>query len=263
SEFDGLPDADVVQFAELPLYTGSWFTYLTEVFRIGYQLEQRAFGRFRYPLYAWGGGIAIRQSLEETVTWDAATITEDTDFVWRAADRSDLEFSVVDAKFRNQAPPSLRAMLSQRRRWMSGTRQSSDALPTRYRGLLATRIVSWGFSPLIPLLSIVFFVFSPTFANPLVYQVGSLAQFGLLFVITGAGAYVYRQYSWIPLLAVVATPLLVIANTAGALWGVLSPIEEFAVTEKVPPERLERVHPDLEPGAFEDHDVEEPFAVAD
>lgn len=263
SEFEGLPDADVIQFTELPLYTGSRLTYLTEVFRIGYQLEQRAFGRFRYPLYAWGGGIAIRQSLEETVTWDAATITEDTDFVWRAAAEVDLEFRVVDAKFRNQAPPSLRAMLSQRRRWMSGTRQSSDVLPTRYRGLLATRVVAWGFSPLIPALSVVFFVFSPAFSNPVAYQVGSLAQFGLLFVITGVGAYAYRRYSLLPVVSILATPLLVIANTAGALWGVISPIEEFAVTEKVPPKRLERVHPELEPGAFEAHDVDDPFAVAD
>jgi len=263
SEFRGLPDADVVQFTELPVYTGSWLAYLAETFRIGYQLEQRAFGRFRYPLYAWGGGIAVRQSLEHAVTWDAATITEDTDFVWRAADGFDLDFAVVNAKFRNQAPPSLRGMFTQRRRWMAGTRAATDVLPTRYRLLLANRVAAWACSPLIPAVSLLFFVAPETFPDVALYRVGSLAQFGLLFVITAAGAYAYRGVSRVPLVAIPATPLLVVLNTAGALWGFVSPVEDFAVTEKVAPGAVERRNPGLEPGSYADHDAEEAFAGAD
>lgn len=84
--FSGLPDADVIQFTEKPIYTGSRVTYLCEVFRVGYQFEQFGFHRLRYPLYAWGGGVAVRASLEERMTWDVSTITEDTNFIWRAAD---------------------------------------------------------------------------------------------------------------------------------------------------------------------------------
>lgn len=116
TDFVGLPDADVVQFTELPLYTGSWVTYVCEVFRIGYQYEQFAFHRLRYPLYAWGGCLAVRASVEDAVTWDAATVTEDTNFLWRAAARGRLDFAVLDVRFRNQAPPSIRAMVAQRRR---------------------------------------------------------------------------------------------------------------------------------------------------
>lgn len=56
SSSDGLPDADIVQIQERPRRTGSFFTYLAEIYRVGVQLEQRAFSRFSVPLFAWGGG---------------------------------------------------------------------------------------------------------------------------------------------------------------------------------------------------------------
>jgi hypothetical protein len=80
-EFPGLPDADIVQLSEQPVRSDSWLTYLAEIFRMGFQLEQAVFPKFRYPLYAWGGGIAIRKELEDQITWDVKTVTEDTNFV--------------------------------------------------------------------------------------------------------------------------------------------------------------------------------------
>ena len=81
--FDGLPDADVIQFGEKPFETDSKLAYWVEVFRMGFQVEMRAFSMFDVPLYAWGGGIAIRQELEDEITWDFKSIVEDTSFVWR------------------------------------------------------------------------------------------------------------------------------------------------------------------------------------
>ena len=153
--FEGLPDADVVQFTEKPLYTGSKAAYLCEVFRVGYQFEQLGFHRLRYPLYAWGGGVAIRASLEDRIGWDVETITEDTNFVWRAADAGDLTFRILDTRFRNQAPPSVRALLRQRRRWISGTVRDGHLLPTRYRPLYYSRVVACALSPFVPLLALV------------------------------------------------------------------------------------------------------------
>lgn len=263
-QFRGLPDADVVQITEMPLYTGSWISYLSEIFRIGYQYEQRAFGRFEYPLYAWGGGIAIRKSLEDAITWDAETITEDTDFVWRAAREAALDFRVLNLKFRNQAPPSIRGMFRQRRRWFSGTKQSSDVLPDRYQLLLSFRMVAWALSPVVPLLSVLLFLFPQYVPAATLYQLGSLAEFSVLFVITLVGALVYVRHERMPLLALPLTPLLVVLNTAGALWGWLSPVQTFAVTEKVPPRvekvpprTLERRHPRLEEGDIANHDGDE------
>lgn len=263
-QFRGLPDADVVQITEMPIFTGSWIAYLSETFRIGYQYEQRAFGRFDYPLYAWGGGIAIRQSLEAEITWDVETITEDTNFVWRAAEAGSLDFRVLNLKFRNQAPPTLRGMFRQRRRWFSGTQHSSDLLPRRYQLFLSFRMVAWALSPLVPVLSLLLFLFPQYVPQPSVYQLGSLAEFLTLFVVTGIGVAAYARHEPVTLLALPLTPLLVVLNTVGALWGYVSPVETFAVTEKVAPETeavtpetLEERNPMLEEGVIADHDGEE------
>lgn len=270
-QFTGLPDADVVQITEMPMFTGSWVAYLSETFRIGYQYEQRAFGRFEYPLYAWGGGIAVRKSLEDQVTWNAETITEDTNFVWRAVRHRDVDFRVLNLKFRNQAPPTLRGMFRQRRRWFSGTQHSSDILPRRYRAFLSFRMIAWALSPVIPLISLFLLLFPQYVPQATTYFFGSIAAFSVLFVVTLVGVAVYIHHERITLLALPLTPILVVLNTVGALWGWVSPVQTFAVTEKVAPkkeritaetdlvspEALEAINPWLEEGDLANHDGEE------
>ncbi|MFW5917031.1 MAG: glycosyltransferase family 2 protein [Halorubrum sp.] len=255
--FEGLPDADVVQFTEKPLYTGSRLAYLSEIFRVGYQYEQFAFHRLRYPLYAWGGGVAVRHSLEDAVTWDTATITEDTNFIWRAAAEQGVSFAVLDVRFRNQAPPSLRAMAKQRRRWISGTHADGHLLPLAYRPLYYTRIVAWAFSPLVPLLVIAAALFPGTAPGMGWYRTASLTLFGILFVYTLVGAAGYDKHPLTWPVYVVLTPFTFLAHSVGALWGVVSPVETFEVTEKVTPDVIERVHDSLETGALREHDGSE------
>ena len=252
--FEGLPDADVVQFTEKPLYTGSRIAYLSEVFRVGYQYEQFAFHRLRYPLYAWGGGVAVRSSLEREITWDVATITEDTNFIWRAADEVGVSFAVLDVRFRNQAPPSLRAMTKQRRRWISGTRADGHLLPLAYRPLYYTRIIAWAFSPLVPLLVLASLVFPGTAPGMEWYRTASLALFCILFVYTLVGAAAYDKHPLTWPLYLLLTPVAFLAHSAGALWGVVSPVTTFEVTEKVTPDVIESVHESMEDGALSEHD---------
>jgi hypothetical protein len=253
----GLPDADFVQFTEKPIFTGSRLAYLCEVFRVGYQFEQRAFRRLSYPLYAWGGGFAIRHELEDELTWDVATITEDTNLIWRAADRFDLEYRLVDARFRNQAPPSLKAMIKQRRRWMSGTLKDNHILPLLYQPLTLTRVVSWGFSPAIPLLIIgASFVPGATVSIQF-FELISTALLVVLFIYMLFGLWAYRKHPLLWPVFLVLTPVAVVLHAVGAAWGVISPIEEFEVTEKVAPETVEEVNPELSEGAIAAHDGED------
>lgn len=224
--FDGLPDADFVQFTEKPIYTGSRLAYLCEVFRVGYQFEQTGLHRLSYPLYAWGGGFAVRRRLEEEVTWDVPTITEDTNFIWRAADRFDGDYRLVDARFRNQAPPSLRALVKQRRRWMSGTIRDDDLLPVWSRPLYFTRVVARAFSPLVPVL--------------VVYMFG--------------GVLAYKKHPVLWSVFLLLTPVAVVRHAAGAVWGVVSPVETFEVTEKVAPDIVEDVNAGLEHDDIARHD---------
>jgi hypothetical protein len=110
--FEGLPDADIVQLREQPRHTGPALSYLADVYRMGVQIEQRAFARLSIPLFAWGGGIAVRRSIEDEVTWDRETLVEDTAFVWAAARKLDPTFELASATCRNEAPPSRRSSSS-------------------------------------------------------------------------------------------------------------------------------------------------------
>ena len=251
--FDGVPDADIVQFSEKPIYTGSRLTYLCEIFRVGYQFEQLGFHRLRYPLYAWGGGVAIRHEIEDEITWDVATITEDTNFIWRAAETRDLTYRLVDARFRNQAPPSIRSLIKQRRRWISGTLRDGGLLPLAYRPLYYTRIVAWAFSPFVPVLILVAYLFPGTAPSMELYSTISLVLVTMLFVYTGAGIVGYRKHPILWPILLVLTPLAVFAHSVGALWGLIRPIETFEVTEKVDPTVVEEIH-EVEAGTITDHD---------
>jgi hypothetical protein len=125
-DFSGLPDRDMVQLREKPRYTGSIISYVADVFRMGVQLEQLSFPNFRLPLFAWGGGIAIKREVEEDIGWDRKSIVEDTAFVWRAASKG-YSFGISNIYVRNEAPPSIKALLEQRRRWAGGNHSEAKA----------------------------------------------------------------------------------------------------------------------------------------
>ncbi|MFW5919024.1 MAG: glycosyltransferase family 2 protein [Halanaeroarchaeum sp.] len=254
TDLTGLPDADFVQFTEKPIYTGSRLTYLAEIFRTGYQFEQLGFHRLSYPLYAWGGGFAIRRAVEDELGWNVATITEDTNLVWRAADAYDLDFQLVDARFRNQAPPSIAAMMKQRRRWMSGTVADDHLLPVRYRPLYLTRVIAWAFSPFVPLLVVAAYLLPGTAPGMELYSVLSLGLLAVVFLYMLLGVLAYRKHPIRWPVFVLLTPVAVVLHAAGALWGVVSPVEEFEVTEKVDAGRIEAVNAGLEAGELASHD---------
>jgi hypothetical protein len=237
TNFEGLPAADVIQITERPLRTDSWLAYLCEVFRIGYQREQRGFHRLTYPLYAWGGAVAVRRELENKVTWDVPTITEDTTFIWRAArylnqQDEQLDYQLVNGQFRNQAPLSLWGLINQRRRWMSGTVRDIHRLPRRYLPIVFTRIITWALSPVIPLLSALVFLYPGIVLQNGLYSIVSVGLFGMVFVYTIAGMSQCRTRPEAWLLHLVMTPLTVVLHAVGALWGFLRPVSDFTVTRK-------------------------------
>jgi hypothetical protein len=263
--FEGLPAADLIQISEHPLQTGSWLVYLCEVFRVGYQREQRAFHRMAYPLYAWGGAVAVRHELENEVTWDVPTITEDTTYIWRAAKYVDqqggkFEYRLLNRRFRNQAPPSVREMFNQRRRWMSGTLRDMYRLPKRYLPLQFTRIITWTLSPMILLLSALAFLYPQFVPQNGLYQIASVGLFSMLFVYMIAGLVEYRKYPEVWPVYLLLTPIVVALHAVGALWGLIRPATDFKITEKTPgatrQEPPERVDLDILEALNEDFDAD-------
>jgi hypothetical protein len=240
-ELHGVPDADIVQFRERPTRTGSLLAYLAEIHRIGFNVEQLAFPFLRVPLYAWGGGVAVRTSVEDAVTWDVDTMVEDSVFAWRALLEYGASYHLADVFFENQAPPSVRAMINQRRRWLSGTRTNADLLPRDYRVLYNLRDVGWAvsvFAPVVWLLSLLFVLGVSPFGLqqvllPEVYLPLSYTLLGFVYLWSFVGLHYYDEPPVTSALLVLFTPVVVLVHSIGALYGLASPANGFTVTEKV------------------------------
>ena len=233
AELEGLPDADVVQLRERPRRTGSVLSYLADVYRMGVQIEQRAFARLSVPLFAWGGGVAVRRSVEDEVTWDREAIVEDTAFVWAAAKQlENLSFELATATCRNEAPPSLAEITQQRRRWAAGNLEAASALPTGYQVLTRVRNAAWALSPVVTLVVVPLSLLGVGVAGGL-FALASLAlgALTLFWYLRGVVYYGRDRLAW-ALVAPLA-PLVTVVHSMGTVVGVVAPPDGFRVTEKV------------------------------
>lgn len=236
TDFGGLPDADIVQIQERPRRTDSFLTYLADIYRMGLHFEQRAFERLSVPLYAWGGGLAVRTTVEEEVTWNRASLVEDTAFVWRAVLRADADFRVSEAVFTNQAPPSFREILEQRRRWIAGNHQEAVVLPRTYRWVTRVRNVVGGISPfapltLIPTTLLGLHLFYVELLAPIAVLLASFT-FGWFLV----GLHLYDVPRTTAVVGFALAPVASLVHSMGVVAGLVSPPDDFRVTRKVPRE---------------------------
>lgn len=254
-EFSGLPDADIVQFTEFPQYTGNLLTYLTEIYRLGYQYEQRGFPDLRLPLYAWGGGLAIRKDLEDRVTWAYDTIIEDTIFVWRATLDVGASMAFVTDRIANQAPPTVRSMIRQRRRWMAGGHENHDLLPTDYVLMYGLRDLSWAVTSLVPVLVLVPLVPGLDIYFAQYFSGLSMVLLGFLYLWVLLGIVFYKPRLHIAVGVLLLVPVLTVLHSLGATWGFLSSPTSFDVTEKVTTTDVER---EVEEGVEEPAEVSSP-----
>ncbi|ELZ24397.1 hypothetical protein C477_01225, partial [Haloterrigena salina JCM 13891] len=234
SDIPPIPDADVVQFSECPTRTESLFTYLAELFRMGFQIEQRAFSSMSIPLYAWGGGLAIRRDLEDRITWDHETIIEDTVFVWKAAQNGDFEFEAVPTKFYNQAPPTISAMIQQRRRWISGAIADLQLLPRRYRYLFRVRNIGWSLSPIAIVFALVAFTQGEVLFNSHFLRLSVLLTV-FLYTWSILGVWYADESLSTGISLLLLTPLISILHSIGALVGFAFETSEFETTKKINP----------------------------
>ena len=232
-EFNGLPDADIVQLREQPRRTSSLLSYFAEINRIGFQIEQRAFPSVAVPLYAWGGGIAIRSSIEDEITWDYPTVIEDTVFLWRAFVEADATYAYVLDRVSNQAPPSVWAMFRQRRRWIAGAREDNDILSLDRVVMYGIRDLSWSVTGTIPLLALISVVPMVDLYFFEAYRGLSLALLALLVVWVVIGLRRYDPSIPTAIAVLVLSPVTTVLHSAGAMWGLVSPPTTFEVTRKV------------------------------
>ncbi|MEF8894608.1 glycosyltransferase [Halodesulfurarchaeum sp.] len=234
-EFGGFPDADIIQFNEFPRKTSSLLTYFCEINRIGFQIEQTSFPRVKIPLYAWGGGIAIRKSVEDEITWDYPTVIEDTVFMWRAFTELDREvsFAYIPDRISNQAPPNFWEMFQQRRRWIAGSREDFQILSVDRILMYGIRDLSWSATGVIPVLAVIGLLPGIDIFFAEMYLVTSLVLLGFMYIWIIIGLLRYRPSIPIAIAVLILAPLTTILHSFGALWGIISPPDTFEITAKV------------------------------
>lgn len=234
-EFNGLPNADIIQFNEHPRKTKSWLTYFCEINRIGFQTEQRAFPSVKIPLYAWGGGMAIRATVEDAVTWEYQTVIEDTVFVWRAFDvlEDGPSFAFIPDRISNQAPPTIFDMFQQRRRWIAGSREDNDLLSIDRVLMYGIRDLSWSVTGIIPILALVSLYTGGDIVFESFFRIGSIGLLLFMFVWIGLGVIRYRPHPFVGIAVIVLAPITTVLHSIGALWGLISQPDTFKVTTKV------------------------------
>ena len=252
SDLEGIPDGDIVQFRERPTRSRSLPAYLAEIYRMGFQTEQLAFARLAVPLYAWGGGLAIRTELEDRITWDRETLIEDTSFVWNAMRAEDVTFRVGETKFASQAPPSMRAMIGQRSRWLAGSQAQSGVLSPAYRAICTLRNAAWATSALVPALVLVPLLLPGTGLYGPLFEVLSLALFGPTIVWSMLGLAYYDESLPVALMLIVLAPLVSVLHSAGAFVGFAYPPEDFDVTRKVKPDIIDAINGETDTDAEAD-----------
>lgn len=224
-EFSGLPDDDIVQLRERPQRSYKWTPFFVDTYRLGWQYEMNGFTQISYPLYLWGGGVAVRQSCEDEVGWDQYAIAEDTHFLWRAISQG-FTYNISPDSIRNQAPPTVRQLLKQRRRWASATFAASSHLPLHWRTAVIIRTLLWAMSIIILPLMIILGAGVVTLHPLLVITL--LAP--ILWALIGSAP--ADKSVRTAIVSLVLFPIWHTINAAGALWGLLSPVDDFEVVEK-------------------------------
>lgn len=227
--FDGIPDADIVQLRRRPQGSESALVDLMEVHRAGILFKELGYGEV--PFHSWGGGLAVRRTVEDAVTWDRDTIGEDTAFVWEAV-AAGHSHRTIDVRCSNQAPPSIRSAVVQRRRW-STMLWETHRLPPSARVSVSAQLLAWAVLPLLLPASVAGFglaVIESSF-----WPLAGLALAAIGYNIA------WSYLGWrivdadLPELVVLLAGgffLATIVNFVGRTWGTLLPPTEWVVTEK-------------------------------
>ncbi|WP_407067128.1 hypothetical protein [Haloterrigena salinisoli] len=116
-------------------------------------------------------------------------------------------------------------MINQRRRWFSGGVQSIYLLPRRYQLAFWLRSSAWALTPAY-LLHLLLSVTTDGLAFAQTYFVFSALLTAFLYVWALLGALYTRDSVGTGLALVILTPLVAVLHSLGALWGLVSPIEE-------------------------------------
>jgi len=112
-------------------YWSNWFFTVADAIRVGDDLSRfhLQYTYFHRPLFgAHGSFLLCNGKVENAVTWDLGSLTEDYQFAVKAWEHG-FRCGAVPALVREQSPFNLIGFLKQRRRWYVGIRRLPGFLP--------------------------------------------------------------------------------------------------------------------------------------
>ncbi|KAJ3287082.1 hypothetical protein HK104_008768 [Borealophlyctis nickersoniae] len=112
-------------------YWSNWFFTVADAIRVGDDLSrfQLQYTYFRMPVFGAHGSFLLNNGLVENhVTWDLGSLTEDFQFAVHAWDAG-FRCGKIPGMIREQSPMDFIGFLKQRRRWYVGIRRLPNFLP--------------------------------------------------------------------------------------------------------------------------------------
>ncbi|KAJ3029942.1 UNVERIFIED_CONTAM: hypothetical protein HDU68_010628 [Siphonaria sp. JEL0065] len=112
-------------------YWSNWIFTVADAIRVGDDLSRfhLQYTYFHRPIFGAHGSFLLNNGLvENAVTWDLGSLTEDYQFAMKAWDRG-FRCGKVCALVREQSPMDIMGFMKQRRRWFVGIRRLPNFLP--------------------------------------------------------------------------------------------------------------------------------------
>ncbi|KAJ3230858.1 hypothetical protein HDU81_004176 [Chytriomyces hyalinus] len=125
-------------------YWSNWIFTVGDAIRVGDDLARfhLQFTYFHRPIFGAHGSFLLTNGLvENAVTWDLGSLTEDYQFAMKAWDRG-FRCGKVCALVREQSPLDIMGFMKQRRRWFVGIRRLPNFLPKLWAFFWALGIFS-------------------------------------------------------------------------------------------------------------------------
>ena len=153
-QFKEIPtDADIIQFQEVPI-AQNLIIETIETFRIGLTIPEFSLYEKTSPLTLWGGGIVITKRLEDQITWNRESITEDNAFAFALISTSaKYRYKFSREKIITKAPLRIKDLLRQRWRWASGVINDLKYLhKKKIKAFIIVKLLSGTIYILLPLM---------------------------------------------------------------------------------------------------------------
>lgn len=233
SDFNGLPDSDLVQFRERPVETDSRLTWLSDLLRSNGVTELVGYSYSNMPLFVWSGGLAVRHDTEEDVTWNRDAINSGSAFAWEAT-RTGHTYQYITDHFIIQSAGSVISLAGMKRKWYSGRVHDSILhLPHHYWLFISFRSIAWTISTF----------FTPLVATGLLLTpITRVLALGVIATTVAQAIVGWRLVNGEPRPLgelLVALPVVTVVDGLGYVYGMLNPVDDYKLGKYKPEPKAE------------------------